>query len=37
MENREIKTRPTTEIRDSEAHAKAYKKGYLSPELIPRD
>ena len=37
VENREYKTRPTTEIRDSEDHAKAYNRGYLSPELIPRD
>ena len=37
MENREYKTRATTEIRDSEAQAKAYNRGNLSPKLIPRD
>ena len=37
MENREYITRRTTEIRDSEAQAKAYNRGNLSPKLIPRD
>ena len=37
MENREYITRRTTEIRDSEAQAKAYNRGNLSPKLILRD
>ena len=37
MENREYITRRTTEIRDSEAQAKAYNRGNLSQKLIPRD